>query len=311
MTNTQKNQGLWGRAALFAAALIWGSSFFVMKSAVSTIPTFMLLGIRFTVGAVLLALLFWKRLKRVHAATVRKGALLGVLLASAYAVQTFGLVRTTPGKNAFLTAVYCVLVPFFDWLLTKKAPQKREWAAGVLCVAGIGLTSLDGGLSMGLGDVLTLCGGVIYAWHMLAVNRFTAAKAGEQEEDAVMLTMVQFASAAVVSWAASLLTETAPASIPVGAWGELLYLSVFATTVALLLQTLGQKVTPAAPASILLSLESVFGVVFSVMFYGETVTLRLALGFALIFAAVVFSVTGGTEALDGTERSMISKTQKG
>ena len=82
-----------------------------------------------------------------------------------------------------------------------------------------------------------------------------------------------------------------PAALPQGAWGELIYLAVFATTLALLMQNVGQSVTPAAPAAILLSLESVFGVLFSVVCYGEAVTLRLAMGFLLIFLAEVASET--------------------
>ena len=96
---------LGGRLALLLAAMIWGSAFFVMKNAVDSIPTWMLLGIRFTMGAGVLALIFWKRLKLIRASTWARGAALGVLLCAAYGVQTFGLMDTTPGKNAFLTTV--------------------------------------------------------------------------------------------------------------------------------------------------------------------------------------------------------------
>lgn len=48
---------------LFAAAFIWGSSFFIMKGAVDVIPTFYLLALRFTGGAALLALICWKKWK--------------------------------------------------------------------------------------------------------------------------------------------------------------------------------------------------------------------------------------------------------
>ena len=102
---------------------------------------------------------------------------------------------------------------------------------------------------------------------------------------------MQFAAAAVCCWALSLATERMTGPFPDNAWLELGYLAVFATTAALLLQNVGQSVTPAAPASILLSLESVFGVLFSVLFYGEEVTLRLGLGFGLIFLAVMASET--------------------
>ena len=97
---------------LLAAALIWGSSFFIMKGAVDVIPTFFLLAIRFTGGAGLLALVCWKRWREFTPDYLWRGAVMGGFLFTAYSVQTFGIALTTPSNNAFLTAVYCVLVPF-------------------------------------------------------------------------------------------------------------------------------------------------------------------------------------------------------
>lgn len=281
------HRALLGRLALLGAALIWGSSFFVMKNAVAGVPVLMLLGIRFTVGCALLCALFPRRLKKLNKRLLGHGALLGALLLTAYIAQTFGLKGTTPGKNAFLTAVYCVLVPFMNWAVVRRAPTAWNWLAAVMCLGGIGLVSLNEALTVNMGDALTLLGGVFFAAHMVAVSRF-----GEQE-DPVLLTAVQFGMAALCSWALSLATETPPSPFPENAWAELIYLSVFATTIALLLQNVGQSVTPAAPASILLSLESVFGVLFSMIFYHEQVTMRLWAGFGLIFAAVLVSETLG------------------
>lgn len=274
----------WGRAALLTAALIWGSSFFVMKDAVAGIPVFLLLAIRFTVGCGLLSMIFWKKWQLCSKRTVFHGALVGVLLFAAYTTQTFGLKGTTPGKNAFLTAVYCVLVPFVNWLFLRRKPTRWNWIAGAMCLGGIGLVSLDGNLSMNQGDALTLAGGVFYAVHLVAVSRF-----GE-EDDPVLLTTVQFGTSALCSWACFAAFEQMPA-FPQNAWAELIYLAVFATTAALLLQNVGQSVTPAAQAAILLSLESVFGVLFSVLCYGEQLTAQLLLGFGLIFLAVIASET--------------------
>ena len=302
-----KQDSLWGRLALLAAAMIWGSSFFILKNALAEMPVFLLLAIRFSVGFGLLAALFHRRLLRMNRVAVLHGAICGVLLFTAYAAQTFGLRETTPGKNAFLTTVYCVLVPFIASarailrrrlfvradadgptavLMREYArPSPWNWLAAILCVIGIGLVSLNESLTMNRGDALTLLCGVFYALHVLAVGRYT------REEDAVALTIVQFGAAAVCNAVLSLLTEEMPASVPAGAIAELAYLAVFPTTVAMLLQSVGQSVTPAAPAAILLSLESVFGVLFSVLFAGELVTPRLLCGFALIFVAVIASET--------------------
>ena len=302
-----KHNERWGRLALLAAAMIWGSSFFVLKDALGDMPVFLLLALRFGAGFGLLAAIFRRRLAAMRRQAVCHGLICGVLLFTAYAFQTFGLRETTPGKNAFLTTVYCVLVPFIGSayaLLCRgrfahaeadgpiavpvtghDRPTFWNWLAAVMCVIGIGLVSLNESLSINRGDALTLVCGVFYALHVLAVGRYT------RREDAVSLTIVQFGAAAVCNAALSLLTEQMPASVPAGALLELCYLAVFPTTIAMLLQSVGQSVTPAAPAAILLSLESVFGVLFSVLFAGELVTPRLLCGFTMIFVAVIASET--------------------
>lgn len=279
------NRSALSKLGLLTASLIWGSSFFVMKNSVDVFPTFALLAIRFTSGCGLLCVIFCRRLKFVTLKTLLRGALLGVLLFGAYALQTLGLKETTPGKNAFLTAIYCILVPFIFWLVAKKKPDIYNYLAGGLCLAGIGLVSLTGDLNIGIGDALTMAGGAVYAVHIVAVAKVS------QEEDPVLLTLVQFGAAAVCCLGVFLTTETFPVSVSSSAWWGLAYLAVFATTGALLLQNVGQKYTHPAAASILLSLEAVFGVAFSMVFYGEALTARLVAGFILIFVAVIVSET--------------------
>ena len=112
---SDKTMRMLAKPMLFAAALIWGTSFFIMKNALDVMPVFFLLAVRFTAGAFLLALIAWRRWKAFTPDYLWRGAIIGAFLFLAYSVQTFGLARTTPSKNAFLTAVYCVIVPFLTW----------------------------------------------------------------------------------------------------------------------------------------------------------------------------------------------------
>lgn len=272
---------------LFVAAFIWGSSFFIMKGAVDVIPTFYLLALRFTGGAVLLALVFWKRWRQMTADYWWRGAVIGGFLFLAYSIQTFGLMGTTPSKNAFLTSVYCVLVPFFYWAAAGKRPDRYNISAAVLCVAGVGLVSLSGDLTITWGDGLTLLCAVFYAAHIVAVAKVS------QERDISLLTVLQFFFAAVYAWICGLFTQAMP---PLSVFTQdtvlqLAYLTVMATAVALLFQNVGQAWSDPASASVILSLESVFGVLCSVIFYGDEVTVRLLVGFVLIFVAIVCSET--------------------
>jgi drug/metabolite transporter (DMT)-like permease len=272
---------------LLTAALIWGASFFIMKNTLDVLPVFSLLAIRFTAGTVLLGLICWKKWKKLTRDYWWRGALIGGLLFLGYAVQTFGLQRTTPSKNAFLTTVYCVMVPFFAWVVVKQKPDLYHIAAAILCVAGVGLVSLDGQMSINSGDLLTLLCAVLYAANMVALEKVSEGK------DIFLLTVFQFLFAALYAWICALLTETIPfqSLTDPAVYLPLSYLCVMATTVALLFQNVGQIWTDPASTAVILSLESVFGVLFSVLFYGDPVTGRLLAGFALILTAVICSET--------------------
>ena len=271
---------------IVCATLIWGSTFFIMKDTLDDVDVLFLLAFRFTLAAVLLALVFWRRWKGMDLAYLWQGGVLGLLLGGAYIIQTFGLAGTTPGKNAFFTTVYCVIVPFLHWVVDKLRPSRYNVLAAVLCVAGIGFVSWDGGLALTAGDMLTLVSGFIYACHIVAVAKFAGGR------DIFLLTVIQFAACALLCWAGTVCTHGFPVGgLPARAWLVLLYLAVAATSLGLLFQNVGQKYTDPASAAVLLSLEAPFGVLFSVLFGGERPTPLMYLGFALIFTAVVCSET--------------------
>ncbi len=270
---------------LFAAALIWGSSFFIMKSTVDQVPVFFLLAFRFSVAAVLLALIFQRRWKGSPSGLFPRGLLMGALLFAAYTAQTCGLAETSASNNAFLTAAYCVMVPFLAWLFYRRRPDLFHIIGAVLLVAGIGFLSLRGGFSMGRGDLLTLLGAVFYALHIICGARFA------QKFDVLLLSVLQFAMAAALSWVCCLATGSMPAGLPHGCLLPLLYLSLMCTALALLFQNIGQKYCPPTAAAVLLSLESVFGALFAVLVGQDSLTARAAVGFVLIFLAVLSAET--------------------
>ncbi len=271
---------------IVVATLIWGSTFFILKDTLDDVDLMFLLAFRFTLAAGVLALVFWRNWRDVDRSYWWRGGAMGVLLFAAYTVQNFGLMDTTPGKNAFFTAVYCVIVPFLYWVVDRLRPSRWNVLAALLCVAGIGLVSWDGGFVLTGGDLLTLLGGLLYACHIAAVSKFS------QGRDIFLLTVIQFGAAALCCWAGTLCSGGFPVDgLPLRAWLVLLYLATAATCVALLFQNIGQKYTDPSSAALLLSLEAPFGVAFSVLFGAERPTALMYAGFALIFLAVVCSET--------------------
>jgi len=276
-----------GSLLLVLAAMIWGSSFIVMKSAVDFLTPNVLLFIRFSLATVIMSIMFYKYIKDTKLKDLKGGMITGTCLFLAYLVQTLGLTMTTPGKNAFLTAVYCAIVPFLVWIFYRKRPDNYNFMAAVLCVLGVGLVSLDGDLSINMGDLLTLIGGLFYAFHILAIKKYS------KEMHPIKLTTLQFAMTAVLAFLGSLffedisLIKQIDSSIII----QIGYLAFFATAVTLLCQNVGQHLVSECNAAILLSLESVFGAFFSVLFYGEILTLKVFLGFIIIFVAIIVSET--------------------
>lgn len=274
------------RPLIVLATIIWGSTFFILKDTLDEVNLMFLLAFRFTFAALLLALIFYRKWRHVDRSYWLRGGAMGVILFAAYTVQNFGLMDTTPGKNAFFTAVYCVIVPFLYWAVDKLRPDRFNLLAALLCIAGIGFVSWDGGFSLSGGDFLTLISGFLYACHIVAVSKFSKGR------DIVLLTIIQFGATALCCWVGTFLTQGIPAQgLPMQAWGVLLYLAIAATALALLLQNVGQKYTSPSSAAVLLALEAPFGVAFSVLFAGEAPTPQMYLGFFLIFLAVVCSET--------------------
>ncbi len=281
------NMQLIAKLSLLLATLIWGSSFIIMKDALDDITTFYLLAVRFTGAFVLLSLVFWKKWQHINKDVIVSGFVMGTALIAAYAFQTFGLAETTPGKNAFLTAGYCILVPFLFWAISGTRPDKFNVFAAILCIVGIGLVALDDQLSIGRGDLLTLVCGIFYALHIIVSAQYT------RTMDVMLLTIGQFFFAAIWSWVMAFIFEPplVVAEMDMEIWLVLGYLCVFATAGALGLQTFGLKYTAPSAGALILSLESVFGVIFSIMVGAEAVTVRLLIGFAVIFIAIVVSET--------------------
>lgn len=284
--------GFW-KLSLAAVAAIWGGSFVVIKDALDSLTPSWLMFIRFLLAALIVGGFLWRRLREsLDGSHLVAGALLGLASGAAFVVQNVGLADTTPGRNAFLTATYCVMVPFINWAVARHRPGAQSLVAAALAIVGVGLVALGDDLSLAMsgGDWLTLVSAVLFAAHIVLVARFSAA------HDVMTLTVVQLAVSAAVALVAALALEPVPALATLAepsVLAALAYLVLLSSCVCLVAQNLGQAHVPPAQAALLLSLESVFAVVASVVFYGELVTPRLAAGFATIFVAVVVSEVGG------------------
>ena len=289
MTEKRHIPGFVYKLMLLAATIIWGFAFVVMKDAVDVLPPAQLIGVRFFLTGLLMAAVFHRSLAgTLNGPCLKAGLVLAAVTFLAFWVQTVGLADTTPGKNAFLTGVYCVLVPLCAWLLGHGAPRRMSVIAALVSLVGAGLVVLDNGLPLNVGDALTLAGSVFYALEMVIVAHEGRGR------DVWALTFWQFLTITAIVGVGHVLVEAPPAAEAFTP-GNVCALAFLALVCSFgCLAVLNYALTKVDPTSgaLLSSLESPSGVAFSVAFGYETLTPRLLAGFVLIFAGIVLSEVG-------------------
>lgn len=284
-------------AILLSAAIIWGFAF-AAQDAASDMGAFALGFARSIIAGIFLAgviTVFDKVTKSERRLMSRRGidlnkseiiggVILGVVLVIASAFQQIGInVGTDGGKAAFITALYVVLVPIYALALKKKAAL-NVWISIGIAVVGFYLLCIKDDLTIAPSDLLVVAAAIIFPIHILTIDHFSP------KCDGIRMSMVQFLCAAVLNLIISLIFE-GPAQL--GAIFPnilpILYLGIGSSGIAYTLQIIGQKNVPPATASIVLSLESVFGIIGTALFLGQTLTPREYLGCGIVLIAVILS----------------------
>lgn len=278
MKNTLLKIKAWPEIALIYTSIVWGSSFFIVKDAVTSMHPVALITYRFTFAALPLGFLLiylkkplWKDLKQ--------GIWLGLLVWISILTQTLGLQYTSATNSGFITGLFVVIVPFLYFFTRKRAPTFLQQLAILLSI--IGLWLLTGGIrELNRGDLLTLLCAFVCAMHILAADR------SSKICDPLVLCFQQF----VVIGAASLATAFAlqlPLSVEhTHAWWSLLFLILFPTLSAFLIQLFVQRELPPVKVSIILSSEPLFAAFFAWAWGGEELTLVKMVGGSVLFAAM-------------------------
>ena len=252
-------------AGLILVTIIWGGGFVASDMALESLTPFQIMAIRFFLGTVLMGLISIKDLKGMKRKEIMAGICMGIALFIAFALQIIGLQYTTPSKNAFITALNVVMVPFIAFVFLHKK------------------VSLNANFSLGLGDFLTLICALGFAFQIFFTGIFV------KQYRATVLNFVQMCTSFVLSLFFMFATGQYHLEATAKGWLSVLYLGVVSTTICYLLQTACQKHVDETKAAIILSMESVFGTLFSILILHEMITLRMVIGCAIILVAVIIS----------------------
>ena len=267
-----------GEIGLFLTAIVWGMGFVGTKLSLDGgLTPLQLITIRFLIASIFINLIFYKRIKEnISKEAIKCGAILGAFLFIAFVVQTIGLVYTTPSKNAFLTAVNVVIVPFIGFFIYRRKLDRIGVISSLLTLIGIGILSLEKDLSINIGDFLTIICAFGYALHIFFTGEFT------KKHDPIVLTGVQF----TVTFVLSLIVQ-----ILLGEGSLNANIKGYIGALAFLVQTICQKRVDGIKTAIILSTEAVFGTLFSIILLHEVVTGRMIIGSMIIFTSIIMSET--------------------
>ena len=284
--NRNSSKSLWSYIGLLVVAMIWGGAFVVVKNTLVIVQPSYLVAIRFSIAFVAMLAVFGSRLKGMRKSTFVHGLIVGGCLFAAYLIQTIGCNYTTAGKNAFLTAIYIIIVPFIHWILKKQKPENRLFAAAVIGLVGIGFISLDERLSMGIGDILTIICGFFFAMQIAFQDEYV------EKDDPVVICLIEMFVCGAGGWICApfidgrLNTEGLLSGPTI--FG-ILFLGLVCSLICQLLQSVCQKYTKPESASLIMSMESLFGALSSMIFLHERMTGRVIAGCILMMIAILLS----------------------
>ena len=287
---------------LLITAIIWGSAFVAQKAG-TVLEPFTYNGIRMLIGGLVLipVIFLFKKINKEDPDSVPKtelekqaekktlmigGLSCGVVLCIASSLQQFGMFfDTDAGKTGFITSLYIVIVPILGLFLHKKV-KPVIWFCVALGAVGFYLLRMagkGGSFTLTTGDMFVLLCAFAFSCHILVVDYFAP------KCDGIKLSCIQFLTAGIIGIVCMLIFESPVIADILDCWLPILYCGVFSSGIAYTLQVLGQEHAEPSVASLILSLESVFAVLFGVLLIGESLTLYEGIGCVVIFIAVIIS----------------------
>lgn len=289
---------LLGNSLLLLTAVIWGSAFVAQRVGMEYVGPLTFVAVRFWMAAAFLIPVMLivnkvdqRNINQPSKPTLSKGLdrslliaglVCGLILFAGTTFQQFGLVFTTAGKAGFITALYIVLVPVFG-LVVKQHPGFKSWIGVLIATFGLYFLTMTESLSIAVGDFIVLIGAGFWALHVLFIDHYSP------KLDAIKLSIIQFVVCAALGTIAMFVFENPTWSAIGTGLIPILYAGVLSGGIGFTLQIMGQRYTTPTVASLLLSMEAVFGALFGYFILDEIMTGRELLGCILMLAAIILS----------------------
>ncbi|HLF19756.1 MAG TPA: DMT family transporter [Bacteroidota bacterium] len=268
---------------LVSITLIWGSTFVITKEILRSLPPFLYTALRFLLATLIFGLWHLKSIRSMNRSSFLKGAGLGLLLFIGFSLQTVGLQYTTASKSAFITGLLVILTPMCQILIERRAPKIGNVIGVILVAVGLYLLTSPRGSEMNVGDLMTIGCALCFALYIVYLDVFS------NDSDPVQLTVAQFLVSAIGGIVGSLLLEPFPSVFPIQALVGLLYLTIFATVIALYVQVKYQRESTPTRAAVIFALEPVVAAIAAYLVLGEIIGTAGVIGGGIIVAGLLVS----------------------
>ena len=262
-------------------AAVWGLTFVMVQDAIELLPTMAFLGYRFIPAALIVAIIFRHRLRRLNAAGWRAGALMGVFLTAGYICQTLGLEETSASNAGFITGLFVVFTPVLGAVFFRDRLPLTAWVAAGVAALGLYLLSGAGGELDLRGDGLVLLCALAFAAHILVTARSV------RDHDVGALLAVQLGLCGAICLLIAAVAGDLEAPEGSSVWLALLVTSLVASALGFFVQTYAQQHAPPARTALILSSEPAFAGLFGYLLADERLSAISWLGALLILVAIV------------------------
>ncbi|MFB5265586.1 DMT family transporter [Paenibacillus enshidis] len=265
---------------LATVSLVWGLSYLLMKLGVQGIPPFNMTALRCGIAFLVTALVFFPKIRKVDAKTLKYSAVSGALLCGLFTGLLYGLQSTAASSAGFLTSTTVIMVPILLAFITRKLPNHKIVLGVIVVSAGLLLLTSSDRFALDIGSVYCLAAALLYAIHIIVSNRFV------REVDSLQLGIYQLGFAALFGLVGMLIFEHPVLPATSVHWVAVLGLALVCSAYGFVMQSIAQKHTTPESVGFLFSLEPVFSAIFAFAFLNEIMGAQGYVGAGLILVGV-------------------------
>ena len=272
---------------LIVVTLCWGVSYYLMDISLADMDPFTINAHRFLGAFFIAAALTWKKVKNVNKITLKYSVLVGISLVFVYIGATFGVKYTSLSNSGFLCAMTVVFTPLISRVVLKEKQDRKVLVSVLMCFIGIAFLTLKDDFSINMGnlkgDLLCLMCAFAYAIDLLLTEKAVSHK----EVNAYQMGVFQLGVTGVCNFVLALIFEQPHFPTTTTVWGAVLFLAIFCTGVAFVVQPIAQQYTTAAHTGVIYALEPVFAAIVAVVFAHEFLSPKSYFGAFLMVASVM------------------------